>query len=78
MPPPGLLVAERAVVLVEPSTSPAELRHLLDNPVYLQRALEVGEHVRPEDGVRATCDALEGFSGLWLEVEKVLNNLSAA
>ncbi len=39
----------------------AELRQLLDNPVYAQRAFEVGEKVRQEDGVGAACDALEGL-----------------
>jgi UDP:flavonoid glycosyltransferase YjiC (YdhE family) len=39
----------------------AELRRLLDNPVYGQRASEVGEQVRKEDGVRAACDALEAL-----------------
>jgi UDP:flavonoid glycosyltransferase YjiC (YdhE family) len=38
-----------------------ELRHLLDNPVYSQRALEVGEQLRQEDGVRVACDALEAL-----------------
>ena len=37
------------------------LRELLDNPAYLQRASQVGEQVRQEDGVRAACDALEGL-----------------
>jgi UDP:flavonoid glycosyltransferase YjiC (YdhE family) len=37
----------------------AELRHLLDNPAYSQRALEVGERIRHENGVQAACDALE-------------------
>ncbi len=39
----------------------AELRHLLNNPVYFQRASGLGESVRREDGVRTTCDALEGL-----------------
>jgi hypothetical protein len=34
---------------------------LLDNPAYSQRASEVGEQVRKEDGVRAACDALEAL-----------------
>jgi UDP:flavonoid glycosyltransferase YjiC (YdhE family) len=37
----------------------AELRHLLDNAAYAQRALAVGAAIRQEDGVRAACDALE-------------------
>jgi UDP:flavonoid glycosyltransferase YjiC (YdhE family) len=38
----------------------AELRQLLDNPIYAQRASTIGEKVRQEDGVQAACDALEG------------------
>jgi UDP:flavonoid glycosyltransferase YjiC (YdhE family) len=37
----------------------AELRHLLDDPSYAQRALEVSLRMRDEDGVRVACDALE-------------------
>lgn len=37
----------------------AELKHLLDNPSYAQKASEIGQKVRQEDGVRAACDALE-------------------
>jgi len=44
-----------------PDRVAAELRELLDNPAYLQRASEVGEQVRKEDGVRAACDALEAL-----------------
>jgi UDP:flavonoid glycosyltransferase YjiC (YdhE family) len=44
-----------------PARAAAELRHLLDNPLYRQRAAAVGEQVRQEDGVRAACDALEGL-----------------
>jgi UDP:flavonoid glycosyltransferase YjiC (YdhE family) len=44
-----------------PARAAAELRELLDNPVYGRRASEVGEQVRKEDGVRAACDALEGL-----------------
>jgi UDP:flavonoid glycosyltransferase YjiC (YdhE family) len=42
-----------------PARAAAELRHLLDNPAYSQRASEVGAEIRQEDGVRAACDALE-------------------
>jgi UDP:flavonoid glycosyltransferase YjiC (YdhE family) len=42
-----------------PARAAAELRHLLDTPAYSQRALEVGERMRREDGVQAACDALE-------------------
>jgi UDP:flavonoid glycosyltransferase YjiC (YdhE family) len=44
-----------------PDRVAAELRELLDNPAYSQRASEVGEQVRREDGVGAACDALEGL-----------------
>jgi rhamnosyltransferase subunit B len=44
-----------------PARAVVELRHLLDNPAYSQRALAVGEQVRREDGVRAACDALTGL-----------------
>ena len=37
----------------------AELRQLLDNPAYSQRASAVGEQLCKEDGVRNACDALE-------------------
>jgi rhamnosyltransferase subunit B len=42
-----------------PARAAAELRHLLDNPAYSQRASEVGRTIQQEDGVRAACDALE-------------------
>jgi UDP:flavonoid glycosyltransferase YjiC (YdhE family) len=42
-----------------PARAAAELRHLLDNPMYGKRASAVGEQVRWEDGVRMACDALE-------------------
>jgi MGT family glycosyltransferase len=44
-----------------PARAAAELRHLLDNPAYSQRASEVGAEIRQEDGVRAACDALEAL-----------------
>ena len=37
----------------------AELRHLLDDLSYSQRASEVGQQLQQEDGVRAACDAVE-------------------
>lgn len=37
----------------------AEVGQLLENPAYSRRAIEIGEQVRQEDGVRAACDALE-------------------
>jgi UDP:flavonoid glycosyltransferase YjiC (YdhE family) len=42
-----------------PARAAAELRHLLDNPVYGQRASEVGRQIQQEDGVGSACDALE-------------------
>jgi rhamnosyltransferase subunit B len=44
-----------------PTRVATELRHLIDNPEYFQRASQIGERVRQEDGVRAACDALEGL-----------------
>jgi UDP:flavonoid glycosyltransferase YjiC (YdhE family) len=37
----------------------SELRHVLEEPGYGDRAREVGQQVREEDGVGAACDALE-------------------
>jgi UDP:flavonoid glycosyltransferase YjiC (YdhE family) len=42
-----------------PGRVASELRHLLEDPAYSRRALEVGAEVRRENGVRAACDALE-------------------
>jgi UDP:flavonoid glycosyltransferase YjiC (YdhE family) len=42
-----------------PARAAAELRQLLDNPVYSQRASEVGRQIQQEDGVGNACDALE-------------------
>jgi len=36
-----------------------ELRRLLDHPSYSERALEIAERLRQEDGVATACDALE-------------------
>ena len=44
-----------------PARAAAELGHLLDNPAYSQRASEVGDQMRQEDGVRVACDALEAL-----------------
>jgi UDP:flavonoid glycosyltransferase YjiC (YdhE family) len=44
-----------------PARVAAELRHLLDNPLYSQRAAEVGAEIGQEDGVAAACDALSGL-----------------
>jgi len=38
-----------------------ELRHLLDNPSYSQRASEIERLMRDDDGVRVACDALEAM-----------------
>ncbi len=39
-----------------------ELRQLLENPTYTQRASEIGDEVRKENGIEAACDALESLS----------------
>jgi rhamnosyltransferase subunit B len=39
----------------------SELRILLDEPIYAQRAAVVGSRIRAEDGVGAACDAIENF-----------------
>ena len=44
-----------------PARVAEELRRLLDNPKYAQRAAFVGEKVRAEDGVASACNALEGL-----------------
>jgi UDP:flavonoid glycosyltransferase YjiC (YdhE family) len=44
-----------------PSRVAAELRQLLDDPMYTERTLKIGEPLRQEDGVRAACDALEAL-----------------
>ncbi len=43
----------------EPQRVSAELRLLLEDPAYSQRASEIATKVRQEDGVKAACDALE-------------------
>jgi UDP:flavonoid glycosyltransferase YjiC (YdhE family) len=42
-----------------PKRVAAELRKLLGNSTYAQRAVAIGARVRQEDGVRTACDALE-------------------
>jgi UDP:flavonoid glycosyltransferase YjiC (YdhE family) len=42
-----------------PARAAAELRHLLDCPAYSERASEVGQRVRREDGIGTACDAIE-------------------
>ncbi len=37
----------------------AELKPLLEDPAYAERAAKVGELVRSENGVTTACDALE-------------------
>jgi UDP:flavonoid glycosyltransferase YjiC (YdhE family) len=44
-----------------PDTAAAELKKLLDNPTYAERAAEVGGKLRKEDGVRIACEALESL-----------------
>jgi UDP:flavonoid glycosyltransferase YjiC (YdhE family) len=46
-----------------PARVACELGRLLDDPSYSQRAEQVGERVRREDGVVVACDALEGLLG---------------
>jgi rhamnosyltransferase subunit B len=41
--------------------APRELRRLLDEPGYAQRAAQISAEVRVEGGVRAACDALEAL-----------------
>lgn len=42
----------------------AELRKLLHDPTYSQRAAEVAEKLRHEDGVGVACDAIEALVGM--------------
>ena len=35
------------------------LRHVLEDPIYAERAVDVGQCIRAEDGVGAACVALE-------------------
>jgi UDP:flavonoid glycosyltransferase YjiC (YdhE family) len=44
-----------------PTGVAAELRQLLDNPMYAERTSGIGERLRQEDGVRSACDALEAL-----------------
>jgi UDP:flavonoid glycosyltransferase YjiC (YdhE family) len=37
----------------------AELKRLLDNPSYTEKAAEVGRRVQAENGVCIACDAIE-------------------
>lgn len=41
-----------------------ELKRLIETPSYAERAKEVGERIRKEDGVGAACDTLENRFGL--------------
>ncbi len=45
----------------EPKRVAAELRLLLEDPAYSQRAAEIATKVRQEDGVTAACNALESM-----------------
>jgi UDP:flavonoid glycosyltransferase YjiC (YdhE family) len=47
-----------------PTRVAAELRQLLEHPMYSKRAMEIGERVRQEDGVASACDALEVLLGV--------------
>jgi UDP:flavonoid glycosyltransferase YjiC (YdhE family) len=44
-----------------PARATAALKHLLDHPVYAQRASDVERQIQREDGVGAACDALVGL-----------------
>jgi UDP:flavonoid glycosyltransferase YjiC (YdhE family) len=44
-----------------PARIASDLGRLLGDPSYSQRAAELGERVRREDGVRAACEALEAL-----------------
>lgn len=54
-----------------PPRAAAELRHLLGNPAYSQRASEVGERIRQENGVQAACDALENVLHSRLPAQRI-------
>jgi UDP:flavonoid glycosyltransferase YjiC (YdhE family) len=45
----------------DPHRVSAELRLLLEDPAYAQRASEIATKVRQEEGVKAACDALESL-----------------
>jgi hypothetical protein len=51
----------RAVPRYFPGHVATELRRLLDDPSYAERASTVGAQVRAENGVKSACDALEGM-----------------
>jgi rhamnosyltransferase subunit B len=55
-----------------PTRVAVELRHLLDNPEYSQRASGIGERIGREDGVQAACDALEELLRAGLPAEAVV------
>jgi UDP:flavonoid glycosyltransferase YjiC (YdhE family) len=44
-----------------PARVAAELERLLNDPAYADRAREIGEQIRQENGARTACDALEGM-----------------
>jgi rhamnosyltransferase subunit B len=45
----------------KPKRVAAELRLLLEDPAYSQRAAEIAPKLRQEEGVEAACDALESL-----------------
>ena len=56
----GLALLERSPeTAMSQSALLAELRLLLEDPAYSQRAAEIATKVRQEDGVTAACDAIE-------------------
>lgn len=42
-----------------PTRAAKELRRLLDDPTYAQKAAEIGEQMQQENGVETACDAIE-------------------
>ena len=58
--PPGSALHEQSPeTATNHSRVAAELRRLLEDPAYSQRASEIATKVRQEDGVTAACDAVE-------------------
>jgi UDP:flavonoid glycosyltransferase YjiC (YdhE family) len=50
-----------SVPAYKPGRAAAELRRLLEEPRYAERAEAVGRVVRSEDGIAAACDAIDGL-----------------
>lgn len=56
-----------------PERVAAELRQLLNNPIYSKRASAIGQNMQHEDGVQTACDALEQLLGADRPAEAVPN-----